>query len=285
MKRLFFSILFLLIAFISKAQSMQDLKTATAFVYVQSGTTAIPYGTCFFTSIKSPSNPNAVFVYLVTAKHVLQDKGGAFLNRIFVRINHKDSTSSLEPITLNISGKDKNIFISNDLSVDVAVVPVTINTTVLNVRFLDDSFLSNRQEFKSLNLQEGNEAFFTGLFTGYLGNKQIYPIVRFGRVALIPNEKILFTGQNRELLLIESSSFGGNSGAPVYFKIVLPNGTTMLKLGGILNGTFRDMSEVVEASGKDVPLVTLNNNGISGITPIYLLEDILFGSDLLMKRK
>jgi hypothetical protein len=286
MKKIFLSILIVWIALPGvKAQSMQDIKTVTAFIYVQTGTALIPYGTCFFVGLKSNENPDNSYLYLVTAKHVLQDKQGMFLEKIFVRINHKDSTSSAEMVPLSAAGKNKNVFVNDDPSVDIAVVPIFVKISELNIKFLDQTFLSSRQEFKSLNLQEGTEAFFTGLFTGYVGNKQIYPIVRFGRIALIPSEKIFFTGQNRELLLIESSSYGGNSGSPVYFKINYLNGTSQLKLGGILNGTFRDVSEIIESSGRDVPLATLNNNGISGITPIYLLNEILFGSELSNRRK
>jgi hypothetical protein len=161
-----------------------------------------------------------------------------------------------------------------DPSVDIAVIPYAPPNSSYKFNYLDTSFIYDRKSFKSLPLEEGAEVFFTGLFTPYdVGEKKIYPISRFGRIALIPEERLDWVGMKREMLLVETSSFGGNSGSPVYFTINFPNGTRKLALGGVLNGTYRDAAEirVIETSGNFQPFA-IYNNGISGITPVYLLR-------------
>ncbi len=76
-------------------------------------------------------------------------------------------------------------------------------------------FKFKREDFKKLNIREGTEVFFTGLFVPYSGYERMYPIVRFGRVSLVTEEKIKWKDQLMDLYLIESGSFGGNSGSPV----------------------------------------------------------------------
>lgn len=88
------------------------------------------------------------------------------------------------------------------------------------------------------------------------------------------------------MILLESSSYGGNSGSPVYFRINYPDGKSQLALGGVLNGTFRDIAklEIIQNAVNGIP-VTYYNNGISGITPTYLLYEILFSDELKSIRK
>lgn len=201
-------------------------------------------------------------------------------------MNTTDSSSRYTLMPIFFNSPNKNVFFHSDSTVDIAVIPYAPPTKNYIFRFLDTTFLCDRNQFKTLPIIEGTEVFFTGLFIPFVGERQIYPIVRFGRVALMPNEKIDWVGMKREMILIETSSFGGNSGSPVYFKITYPNRKSSLLLGGILNGTFRDTAEIkfVETSGKFTPYA-IYNNGISGITPVYFLKEILFSEEISKLRK
>ena len=211
-------------AFTSQAQTISELKTATAFIYVANSKGELtPNGTCFLINIPSPSNPSGTYIYLVTAKHVFLQNDSTYYNEIFVRLNTSDTTSEFARLNLKKSGIDKNIFVHRDSTVDVVVVPV-VPIKKYKIAGLTESFLFDRQSYRNLPISEGTEVFFTGLFTQYTGEKSSVPIVRFGRVALIPNEKINWIGRKREMILLESSSYGGNSGSTVYFRVNYPDG-------------------------------------------------------------
>ena len=70
--------------------------------------------------------------------------------------------------------------------------------------------------------QVGHAAFFVGLFTEHDGQERNLPIARFGRISRMPETvsmkmpgDIVFHGA---AYLIEFQSWGGNSGAPVFFQ-------------------------------------------------------------------
>jgi hypothetical protein len=95
--------------------------------------------------------------------------------------------SSLQnvPIPLRITGSSQNVFIHPDTTVDIAVISTVPSNQRYDFSYLPASFLTTREDFKSLDITEGDEVFFTGMFTSYIGEKANHPIVRFGKVALI----------------------------------------------------------------------------------------------------
>jgi hypothetical protein len=278
-------LLLLLIPALVKAQYMAEVKSAVSFIYIQDSLgNPIPNGTCFFIGIKSEKDSLVVYPYLVTAKHVLQKKDGSFLTSILVRMNTIDSNSKFTYEPLLYDGPNKNVYLHPDSSIDLAVIPYIPPKKDYLFKFLDQDFLKDRKAFQSLPIEEGTEVFFTGLFAPYVGEKMIYPIVRFGRVSLITDEKVDWIGLKREMMLIETSSFGGNSGSPVYFKVGDFVKGFQLILGGVLNGTYRDAAEIKMVPTGSTP-VAIYNNGISGITPVYLLRDIIYSKALIDERK
>jgi hypothetical protein len=73
-------------------------------------------------------------------------------------------------------------------------------------------------------MNEGDEVFYAGLFANYYGTENNYPILRFGRVSLLTNEKIEINQYNEpqklaHLYLFEIQSYSGNSGSPVFFQL------------------------------------------------------------------
>jgi len=184
----------------------------------------------------------------------------------------------------------KNVFFHSDPSVDIAVIPFLPDQNIFDFRFLPDEFITTQMDYDSLNIREGSDVFFTGLFTPYPGSEMNYPIVRFGRVALVTNEKIEWQGKQMSLYLIEAGSYGGNSGAPVFFYLgsdresgAVVIGPPVLKLAGIMQGTFRDVQEIKVIETKKVP-ISLSNMGIAAIVPAYKLHELLFSEELKRQR-
>jgi hypothetical protein len=105
----------------------------------------------------------------------------------------------------------------NDSTADIAVIPFVPDQKLFEFKVLPMAFLTSKKDFLELKIVEGSEVFFTGLFSPHVGTRRNYPVVRFGRVAMITDEKVKFVDYEADLYLVETGSFGGNSGAPVFF--------------------------------------------------------------------
>jgi len=251
-----------------------------------------PHGTGFFTSVKMENKPERVVGYFVTAKHVLQDEFGNFLPRIVLRLNKLDGTISYTEYPLN----PENIFTHPDETVDIAVIPMTPSPSEVNFKFIPDNLISTQKTIQDLEIEEGDDVFFTGLFTSFMGTKQNHPILRFGKVALLTDEKIEWKEKDKppmstNLYLMECQSFGGNSGSPVFFNLSpirkpgqIAMGGTRTYLAGVVRGSFLSGSEIQEEQTIEKPLF-FENVGISAVTPAYKINEILFSKAVIEHRK
>ena len=294
---------FLLLAaagFVSRAREAYalpippEVKSVVAFVFVpdkESGAFK-PWGTGFFVGAKDETNPDRFFVYLVTAKHVLQTSDQKdWLPQIFVRINTRAGGSEMVAIPIVVSGAKQTVFLHpTDKSADVALIHALPNEKHFDFKFLGQEYLTSPQDFKQLGIAEGSDVFFTGLFAPYVGARRNFPVVRFGRVALVTDEKVRFGDRDADLYLVETSSYGGNSGSPVFFflgsdrqpgSIIL--GAPVLKLAGVMSGTFLDVQPVRAVDTARIA-VSQSNVGIAAVVPAYKVWEILTSRELISKR-
>lgn len=260
------------------------------FVKISQGGGFQANGTGFFVSVPDKARPDRVFGYLVTARHVLQDPNGEYLKEVFVRLNKKSGGSDLLQVPL-VGEKLVNIYTHSDSTVDIAVLPMLPDPTKYDIKTIPENMITTRQRFLESKIGEGDEVFFTGLFTPFFGATRNYPIVRFGRVAMITDERIPWQGRSLDLYLIESQSFGGNSGSPVFFylgatreagSIVI--GPPTLLLAGVMMGSFLQGS-VVELMNKVPTPISFENAGIAAVVPAYYLQEILVSEKLENLRK
>jgi len=268
-----------------------EVKSVVVFIYLEKAGKLIPNGTGFFVGVKSPSEPTTFSVYLVTARHVLYKPDTTeFLDKVYVRINKKDSGSEVGMIPIKAEGNDRTVFVHTDPSVDLAVIPFLPDQKRFDFKFLPDEIITTQAAYNDLKIREGSEIFFTGLFAHYLGSDRNYPVVRFGRVALVTDEKIEWNGKLMSLYLIEAGSYGGNSGAPVFFYLgsdrepgSLVVGPPVLKLAGVMQGTFLDAQEIKSIETKKTP-ISLSSMGIAAVVPAYKLHELLFSQELKRQR-
>jgi hypothetical protein len=280
----------------------QDITKTVVFIYNgPDGKLEQADGTGFFVSVPSPLVPNRLWGYLVTAKHMVvanpKDLSSSLVSNLWVRVNMKSGGTSMYKLDLVVSGKDQTLFFNSDPSVDVAVFairPTDIDN--MDLEFLPENMLITADDFKSLNIGVGTDMFFTGMFTSFLGEKRSSPIVRFGKLAMIPDEKIALPGlPAAEGYLMEAFSFGGNSGSPVFFYPSPDNtpGTLILgprpiKIAGVMRGFFGDFEPIqlrqtqtaVQAQpGQSIP-VSNGNSGIAFVVPARFISEILHSADL-----
>src|SRR5208283_486528 len=130
--------------------------------------------------------------------------------------------------TITVLVKDRgflNCSIDNlDPDADLAVCPINIQDSFYDYKGLSPDMFVTQSKIQSMKLNETDEVLFSGLFLPYHGAKRNYPIVRHGKLALIPKEKIPWSnpaGGNtmQDLYLADITSWGGNSGSPVFVRL------------------------------------------------------------------
>jgi len=271
-----------------------DVKNIVTFIFIKNDKgELVPNGTGFFVRVKPNQEKSDTFsTYLVTAKHVLQQQDAKSLfSEVFIRLNKKDGIAEMLPIKLIADGEKKNIFFHEDPTVDLAVINTVPNPQQYDFKVLPDNFITTKDDFHKLNIREGSDVFFTGLFLRHYGEQRNYPIVRFGRVALVTNEKIDWNGDKTDLYLIEATTYGGNSGSPVFFffgverepGMLVFSKSPVLKLAGVMKGFFYEGGPIQFIETSKIPVASLNS-GIAGVVPAYKLHEILFGEELIKQR-
>jgi hypothetical protein len=278
----------------SQRLGFPSLKEVVAFIYIKNDTGLVPQGSGFFVSV--PINKQQYVAYLVTAKHVIKTNDQKhYLQSIFLRVERrKDSSLTYIEIPIHVSAAHRNTFVHPDSTVDIAVISQLPSFEIFKYKALPHTYITTKKDFDSLGISEGDEVFFTGMFAHFLGARSNFPISRFGRVALVTNEKVFWNGYPRNLHLLETTTYWGNSGAPVYFSLqrkpvqqkgLLILGTnTVVKLAGIMSGFSGQVVPGAFVETKVAP-AQIQNLGISAVTPAYLLWDILFSEELIKQRQ
>jgi len=283
-----------------------EIKKAVAFIYLfdnQSNPIALdhkgnllklkqesPVGTGFLIGVKRLGMEDSYGTYLVTNKHVLQKSDGSTIPILGFRVNLIKGGVEIIKVPLVEKGDKKNIFFHNDPSVDLAVIiPKGLDLTKHDFKFMLDDLLTSKEDLTRLEVGEGTDVFFVGLFGSHFGQQKNTPVVRFGKLAEVTDEKVNWNGVMTDLYLLEATSIGGHSGSPVFFYLegfrrpgVITAGGQVFKLAGVMQGYFNELSEIQMFQPTQVtPIpVAVLNSGISAIVPAYKLHEILFSDEL-----
>jgi hypothetical protein len=264
-----------------------EIKTVATFIFINNAGKFLPNGSGFFVGLKNFSKNN-FSVYLVTAKNVLSPPGATqALDKIYLLLNKKEGDFETVPLPLQFHGEKKNVFFHPDPTVDLAVMPVLPDRTKYDLKFIPDESLLTRNEATNLIFHEGTEVFFPSLFLPYTGTGEMFSCVRLGSVALVTDKKIDWQGKPAALYIIETGSYGGNSGAPVFFfseRNPVPGGQPAFKLAGIMQGTFGDAPQEIKIIEQRKTSIPFSNVGFSAVIPAYKLYELLFSEELKRKR-
>lgn len=260
-----------------------DIKKTLSFVFLPNpGGAPIPNGTAFFVAVDSENHTGRAYVYAVTSHHVLRKDEHSYFDQILLRMNKKGGGSDF--LVVSLTGSQASpIFTHPDPTVDIALIPIAPDASIYDIKWIPESLLVTQTKFSELNIQEGDDVFFGGLFVPFTGATKNIPIIRFGKVAMISDEKIPWDGEMIDLYLTETQSFGGNSGSPVFFHLnptrnpgALVLGAPQLFLAGVMKGSFLNANEVVVVNRSPVS-ISRENAGIAAVVPSYLLHEILYG--------
>jgi hypothetical protein len=274
-----------------------QVKDIVAFIFVENpkGGSPIPFGTGFFIGVVKQGTTGG-HCYMITARHVLfRPADKKLFSEIYLRLNTLSGGSEIVKVPLHDTGAAKNVFFHSDPTVDLAAIAFGPDEKRHSTKILPNSYLTSKDDFANLGIGDGSDVFFTGLFVSHVGDKRNYPIVRFGRVALLSDEPIDFVDFKNDrvkanLILMEAQSYGGNSGSPVFYYLGsdrqpgnLVVGEPVLKLAGVMSGSFNDIIEVKTLQTAAVSVAT-PNNGIAAVVPAYKLSELLFSDELKKQR-
>ena len=261
------------------------IKKSVTFIYRKEDGQYKPNGTGFLVGVDVETKDDAYVIYLVTAKHVLQDVNDNFLPKIAIRLNkHDGSAGYVETPTERIQ-----IYTHTDADVDIGLFPLSPHPRLFDFKHIPVSIIANKETLKDLKIREGDDVFFSGLFESHMGQKKNQPIFRFGKVALISDEKIEWSETKGvkflDLFLMEFFSFGGNSGSPVFFQPSSEsnfaknhNQSPPIYLAGLVRGSYQ-RKEVF------LPDTYLSQNiGIAAVVPSYKLYEILHSEEVKANR-
>jgi hypothetical protein len=165
--------------------------------------------TGFFVAIQSKVNAANLFFCFVTAKHVADD----LKNREIAFIVNRRGGG----VTTLRNRDVKWYFHPSDPSVDVAVLTFNV-TRDLDILATPLSMFLDRATMESKQIGIGDEVFMPGLFTYAPGTRRNMPLVRYGTIAMLPDEPIQVESGFAEVYLIEARSIGGISGSPVFVR-------------------------------------------------------------------
>jgi hypothetical protein len=156
------------------------------------------------------------------------------------------------------------------------------------LRWMASAFLrviSTQPPLATFNYARDMLVFFTGMFVPFQGQQRNCPIVRFGRVAMMPDEKITNDQVAFDAYFVETFAFGGNSGSPVFFYSSTEDKPVML--AGVMKGYFVDFEPVLSAKSiADTKSASMsqNNSGIAIVVPAEHIRRILHSEALEKSR-
>lgn len=261
-----------------------DLKKTIGFIFIETPQGPMPIGTGFF--VKVQGDADSSYVYFVTAKHVVHGH-----TEVSVRLNTRDwDPASPEPgmVFTKLPVKDAQgdlVWATHpDPAIDLAVFPGSPGEAA-EFRTIGMEMFVTREFIAQERVTEGDEIFFVGLLPQYYGTKRNHPVVRYGRLALVTDEKIYSPDGPVELLFAECQSFPGNSGSPVFLQLGptrQPGAITLaperLMLLGVMLGFVSQQVDISQGASFQESV------GIAAIVPVEKLKEILFSRPLILER-
>jgi len=170
-----------------------------------------PFATGFFVSI--PGVSGGRFGCFVTARHNLEEDDGTPTKRELAIIVNKVGGG-----VITLPQIDTNFWLHpTDRTADVAVLPINRDPNIDIAAIWFDDFI-RRDELSTKHIGIGDEVYIPGLFTIAPGKQRNMPIVRYGNIAMVPDEPIQVGSGFADVYLVEARSIGGMSGSPVFVR-------------------------------------------------------------------
>lgn len=261
-----------------------DVRKCVAFVglQMQEGSFRLA-GSVFFLGKSKEGDTAVTRMWMVTAKHVIDDIRKTGVADTYLRMNKKDGEAQWLCAPL-----DKWFTHPTDISIDVAIFEMGIPAGMDHL-VLPYSLCVTDAKIKENEVGLGDEVFVTGLFKHHHGTKRNIPIVRVGNLACMTEEKIT-TNNFGEIdgYLIEARSIGGLSGSPVFLslgssrviggKMMIGTDGPRFLLLGLIHGHYDVEASDVDQLMNDASSTSQYdrvNTGIAIVVPFNKIDSVI----------
>lgn len=265
-----------------------QVKKCVGFVGVREGPEIKWGGTVFFINI---SEDDLKFYYMVTAKHVAEAIDGS---DCVIRVNNKQDRA----VILEARATKWWYHPTESATVDSAVTPFVNPTRELDVATISHTLFATPDVIRDFEIGIGDEAYVAGLFTRVTRTAKIQPVLRTGTIAMMPDEKIAFSEIGFiDAYLIETKSFGGLSGCPVFARHTVstpieeePNGPPIGQFKRLYGGGSSYLlgsmiGHYIVPKDFDSTLSEAVNMGLSAVVPIHKILEVVNHPELVEMRK
>jgi hypothetical protein len=187
---------------------------------------------------------------------------------------------------------------------DIAACELPFHRAHYDYQPISVEHLITKETARDLSIGPGDDLFMAGRFINFDGKVRNTPVLRFGTIAMMPEEPIIVDGQPQESFLIEIRTIPGFSGSPVFIHMPAearakdrrfsPNAKdkALLKQYGYLEKCLG--IEWCRVKGETVATPMFNGStfdiqvttGMSGCIPAWkILEFLQINEKLVIKRK
>jgi hypothetical protein len=201
------------------------------------------HGTGFLVSVSDTRLKDAIFVYIVTNRHVAlaaeQDQKGNLVPlqilKSYVTLNLKEPLNGKRSDRVDISDSQRHEWhFPADESSDLAVMPFGVSAKY-DFRVVSSQQLLTSEILDKQQVVPGDRVLTGGFFLSYAGLHEIQPILREGILAMLPDGPMTTTtGKPGNVYLADVHVIPGNSGSPIFIIPALPMGSGVT-LGGAPN--------------------------------------------------
>jgi hypothetical protein len=164
--------------------------------------------TCFIIGAPAQSDVGQQELILLTAAHVFEKMSGDECH-IVLRKKRGDGTFLRDEVTLRIRSAEKPLWVRHS-DVDVAAIRFQLPSE-RSITALDLDQIAGEPMIKKGKLVCADEVWIPGYPAQLEANSAGFPVLRQGTVASFP----LMPINHNKTYLVDSSTFGGDSGAPV----------------------------------------------------------------------
>lgn len=247
-------------------------------------------GTGFLVSITSRVHPQTWYVYAVTNRHVIE--GGATV----IRFNtHTGSNDVLELTQAH--------WFVDPRGNDLAVYNLAPSLGHHKIKAVNTTDFITRSILNQYSIGPGDDAFMVGRFINHEGIQRNLPAVRFGNIAMMPDEPVYHpsnANRQQESFLVEVRSTGGYSGSPVFAHIPSfskrPGSADLGSLSygpwllGIDWANLSGVELVRNENGRELDGASKGwyvnaNTGMAAVIPAWILRELLDTNELALPRE
>lgn len=169
-------------------------------------------GTAFFVAVTIDEPTQHTVTYTVTARHILDKLYRYSVDKVvYVRVNVKEGGYEFLSTSL-----DAWMFRPDNDPLDVAIIQWRPDLGKHDFKPINRKALATDDIVFDKNIGIGDEVISIGLFHRHSGTRRNLPVARVGNIAMMPEEPIQSAHGSIDGYVIESRSFGGLSGSPVY---------------------------------------------------------------------